>query len=200
MFTYKKSFQLLKKIRLILSFCIVLIVGLFCVCLYNSKKQLNIFFDDALIYSFCCVVSKSNIDDVSFQNKHDSVFIDGNKFCEKRKNLFYKDIDIQKSIVNGNKIFIYLNIFNSKRDGLVNLLDKSDYIEFETLGKEIENFLAKVDAKKVFAENYLNKSICYFYLPQLKKYKIVNGYKVNLQLVYKNDLCKIGYPLIYGCY
>ena len=65
---------------------------------------------------------------------------------------------------------------------------------------ELQDFLQDFNAKVLFAENIQDGVSYYVYSPKIKYQKIVNGKRVNLQLVQKKNYINAGAPLIFGSF
>lgn len=63
-----------------------------------------------------------------------------------------------------------------------------------------KNIIGDFNAETVFTEEIKDAVIIYAYSEKIPYEKIVNGKKVNLQIVKRNDVIKVGSPLIYGSF
>lgn len=63
-----------------------------------------------------------------------------------------------------------------------------------------KEIIGDFNAETVFTEEIKDAVIIYAYSEKIPYEKIVNGKKVNLQIVKRNDVIKVGSPLIYGSF
>ena len=63
-----------------------------------------------------------------------------------------------------------------------------------------KKIIGDFNAETVFTEEIKDAVIIYAYSEKIPYEKIVNGKKVNLQIVKRNDVIKVGSPLIYGSF
>lgn len=185
-----------KKLTFLYFMLIILIIFIFfnylSVIIFQNKNKY--FLNQLCLKSICCVLAK----DVYFKND-----ISNFKNIEECNKLYLntKIEFLSKIINNGDKIFLFLATNNLRYKDLIGIVKLSDYIEFEIDNVyNINKLLNEYKIYPVYKENFLDKTINYYFLPFLKKYKTLNGFKVNLQIVYNSNFCKIGYPLIYGSY
>ena len=150
----------------------------------NFKKDIFYIFNKQNISSICCVISSNKTEQVISQN------------------LYLNSIKIKKQIKSGNKDFLYLDADKTKFSNRVyDEILNFDYIEFTLKNKNcFFTFLQKYKPKLVFTESINGKLVNYYFLPFLKKHKVINNYKVNLQVVLQGEECIVGYPMIYTSY
>jgi len=201
--TYIKIFDT-KKIKpkvILLCLFVVTIVLIYSFCLLScSKLDFFFMFKGENFSSICCVVSNSTIK----QNiNSDKGLNDKNKYENKSIALSNcENLSFKKIILNGDKAFLYLDTINLNFDfkSCKNILSSS-YLEFKTDKLEyIKGILSKFNATCVLKEKLFNNEVEYFSVPFLQKFKIVNGFKVNLQIVWGENDCIVGYPMIYTSY
>ena len=158
----------------------ILLIYFFCVGFIsqnNFKNDLFYVFDESVFNSVCCVSSRRS-DNIPLSNN--------------------SALKFEKVINSANKEFLYLdkNFKFNKRS--YNEILKYDYIEMICKNKErVKLIIEKYKAKLIFIESIKDKTICYYNLPILQKFKLFKGYKINLQIVWQLDACLIGYPMVY---
>lgn len=183
----KKAIHLTANVFIIFLGFIFLVVGGFFTNVSKLKNDLFYMFNLENINSICCVVS--NMD--SYNGVYTNL---------KGDLLNYEQQMFKKIISNGSKSFLYIDKSNFFDENF-NLILKSDYIELKTDNFDyIEKTLLKFNAKKVLSEAVAGNAVEYFYVPFLKKYKLVNGVKINLQIVLGQESCVVGYPMVYSSY
>lgn len=162
-------------------FLFILIVTLIIFNILNFNKLTRDFFyvfNENNFHSICCVSSKES----------------GNyNFCDETK------LNFNKIIKNADKKFYYLDVnsINFCTNTFKQILDY-DYLEFKTYNKtNIKNLLKRFKVNVVFSEQIGDKKIDYLFLPILKKSKNYKNYKINLQIVWQQHECLIGYPMVY---
>ena len=57
-----------------------------------------------------------------------------------------------------------------------------------------------LNAKEVFFEDIGDVKCVYYYTPNIRSYKIINGKKVNLQTAKRGEKYSVGCPMIFGGY
>lgn len=64
----------------------------------------------------------------------------------------------------------------------------------------LAGFLVGNNARKVFTEELNELTVYYCYSPKIKRYKVIKGQKINLQIAVRKSVVTVGSPLIYGSY
>ena len=80
----------------------------------------------------------------------------------------------------------------------INTVGESTVISSENFN--LAGFLADNSARKVFIEELNEITVYYCYSPNIKRYKVIKGQKINLQIAVRKSVVTIGSPLIYGSY
>ena len=124
------------------------------------------------------------------------------EFCYVTSDSIYSDKNmnstalVSKIVKNGAKNQLYFKKMNN------NIHINADYkqvnFDFSTmqLTKIINDFNINIQMK----EDVDNKTCLYGYSSMFKKTCLINGYKINFQLVISNNKVIVGYPLIYGSF
>ena len=79
-----------------------------------------------------------------------------------------------------------------------NVYGESVVIDVESF--KLKDFLKDFNACVVFTESIQDGVSYYAYSPKIKYQKVVNGKRVNLQIVQKQNMIKAGSPLIFGSF
>lgn len=181
--------------------------------MFKHKNSVNNFFMKkylllviALIIPLGFIINQSTYDFYKiFKNYSSSTFcyIFNAENKSIKENLYISNNDI-KCIKNGSKEFVYFKNINILKyfQNNAEMSDNLEYMQVQsklTQG-DVKNILKTLNAKILLQEKYNNNSIIYCYTPVWQNFKILNGLKVNLQIVFNSELSTIGHPMIYGSF
>ena len=122
--------------------------------------------------------------------------------AENIKIYFSEDIEMEnlQTFKNGVGCYIVVN------RNLANKFIEEECLDGITFESKLsaEDILKNLNAKIVSVQdiqiNKENKTIFYAFSDYFSKFLIINGKKVNLQIVCENENCLVGHPLLMGSY